>query len=77
MKREFKVKCTYENEYLVKTIIDKFNKCMPVRHAFVRGIEDGCIFIKFKCVKRKLKECRLVLGRMLNEGMLLGVEETW
>ena len=77
MKREFKIKCAYENEYLVKSVVDKYYKCKPIGKAFIRGIEDGCIYIQFKCVRTKLKECRLMLGRMLNEGMLLAVEETW
>ena len=77
MKREFKIKCTYENEYLVKPIIDNFYRWKPVGHAFIRGIEDGCVYIQFKCIRSKLKDCRFILGRMLNEGMLLGVEETW
>lgn len=74
MKREFTVKCTYENEYLVKSVVSNFHRN---RIMHMKAIHDGNTNIQFRCTKSKLTECRLLLGRMLNEGMLLGVEETW
>ena len=86
-KREFTVKCTRGNKYLVRGIIDGFYRYNPIGHAGGKGIldshilvkydDDGNANIRFKCTRSKLKECRLTLGRMLNEGLLLGVEEAW
>lgn len=86
-KREFKVKCTVGNKYLVRNIINNFYNYNPIGHAGGKGIFDSHILVKydtdgnadirFKCARNKLKECRLTLGRMLNEGLLLGVEEAW
>ena len=77
MKREFEVKCTYENEYLVRTIVNGFYRCNPIKPTLVRTFNNGHTIIHFKCMRSKLADCRLVLGRMLNEGVLLGVEEIW
>lgn len=74
MKRDFVVTCTYEKEYLVRSIINNFHKR---RSAQKKEVCDGNTNIRFRCTRNKLTECRLILGRMLNEGMLLNVEETW
>lgn len=86
-KREFTVKCTKENKFLVRKIINNFYRYNPVGHAGGKGIFDSHILVKdahdeytdisFKCTRSKLNECRLTLGRMLNEGLLIGVEEAW
>lgn len=86
-KREFTVKCTMGNKYLVRNIINGFYKYNPIGHAGGKGVFDSNILVKedidgnakirFKCARGKLKECRLTLGRMLNEGLLIGVEEAW
>ena len=87
MKREFRVKCTNKDKYLVRGIVNNFYRCNPIGRAGGKGIfdshilvkesEDGCTNIRFKCTRSKLAECRLMLGKMLNEGVLLGVEEIW
>lgn len=86
-KREFTIKCAYENKYLVRSVINNFYRCNPIGHAGGKGLFDshilvkdndnGCANIRFVCMRSKLTECRLLLGRMLNEGLLLGVEEVW
>ena len=73
MKRVFVVKCAYEDEYLVKSVIDNFHRT----NMFVKETNDGGANIRFKCMRSKLTECRMILGRMLNEGVLIGVEEIW
>ncbi len=73
MKREFAIKCTYENRYLVKSIVGNFYRT----NMFVKETNDGSSNIRFKCMRSKLAECRMILGRMLNEGVLLAVEEIW
>lgn len=75
MKRDFVVTCNYEDEYYVKSIVANFHKRRFTRVNDTR--DNGHTDVHFRCTRSKLPECRLLLGRMLNEGLLLNVEETW
>lgn len=77
MKRRFEVKCTKNNKNLVKTVVNDFHGHSPVGRITVEEKPGDGTVIRFKCARNKLKDCRFLLGKMLNEGLLLSTVEIW
>jgi hypothetical protein len=77
MKRRFEITCTKNNKNLVKTVVNDFNGYGPMGRVSVEDEPGKGTVIRFKCTRNKLKECRLLLGKMLNDGLLLSTVEIW
>ena len=87
MKRIFRIRCNRANSKLVESVVNTYSQKVLSnllrkndgynKEVLINDTNYDYTEIQFKCSRKKLGECRLVLREMCDVGLLSRVTEIW